>query len=85
MVKKEKMLVLGSAGQIGTDLVSTLRDQFGGDNIIASDVKDQHGYLKESGPFHVLDVLDKQSVFDIIRKYDVKQVFLLAGDREQVI
>ncbi len=79
MSTKDKMLVLGSAGQIGTDLVTTLREQFGGDNIIASDVKDQQGYLKESGPFHVLDVLDKQSVFDIIKKYEVNQVFLLAA------
>ena len=79
MSTKDKMLVIGSAGQIGTDLVTTLREQFGGDNIIASDVKDQQGYLKESGPFHVLDVLDKQSVFDVIKKYEVNQVFLLAA------
>ena len=79
MNKKEKILVLGSAGQIGTDLVTTLREHLGGENIIATDVKDQHGYLKESGPFQVLDVLDKTSVEEIIHKYDVTQVYLLAA------
>ena len=79
MNKKDKILVLGSAGQIGTDLVTTLREQMGGDNIIASDVKDQQGYLKESGPFCVLDVLDGPSVADTIKKYGVTQVYLLAA------
>ncbi len=79
MNKKEKIIILGSAGQIGTDLVTTLREQLGGENVIAADVKDQNGYLKESGPFHVLDVLDKTSVEEIIHKYDATQVYLLAA------
>lgn len=79
MGQKENILVIGSAGQIGTDLVTTLREQLGGDNVIATDVKDQQGYLRESGPFQVLDVLDGQSVADIINKYEIKQVFLLAA------
>lgn len=79
MNKKDKILILGSAGQIGTDLVTTLREQLGGDNVIASDVKDQQGYLKESGPFCVLDVLDGRSVADTIHKHQITQVFLLAA------
>ena len=79
MGKKDKILILGAAGQIGTDLVATLREKLGPDNVIAADVKDQQGYLKESGPFHVLDVLDGRSVSDLIQRYEVTQVYLLAA------
>lgn len=76
---REKILILGSAGQIGTDLVQTLREQEGGENVIAADVKDQQGYLRESGPFHIIDVLDVNAVSEIVSKYDVRRVYLLAA------
>jgi nucleoside-diphosphate-sugar epimerase len=79
MSSTETVLVLGSAGQIGTDLVYTLREQLGSDRVIAADVKDQEGYLRESGPFYVLDVLDATSVFELIKKHNVKEVYLLAA------
>ena len=79
MSSTETVLVLGSAGQIGTDLVYTLREQLGSDRVIAADVKDQEGYLRESGPFYVLDVLDAKSVFELIKKHNVKEVYLLAA------
>jgi len=71
--------VLGAAGQIGTDLVTTLRATYGGDKVIATDVKEQPGILSEGGPFYQLDVLDAQSVADIIRTNKVKEVYLLAA------
>jgi nucleoside-diphosphate-sugar epimerase len=79
MSKGDTILVLGAAGQIGTDLVSTLRETHGGDRVIATDVKDQPGFLSESGPFYKLDVLDAQAVSDIIRSNKVKEVYLLAA------
>jgi nucleoside-diphosphate-sugar epimerase len=79
MNTKNTVLVIGSAGQIGTDLVTTLRENLGGSNVIASDVKDQQGYLKDSGPFHVLDVLDAKSVFEIIKSHQVSEIYILAA------
>jgi nucleoside-diphosphate-sugar epimerase len=79
MTNTDTVLVLGSAGQIGTDLVYTLRERLGGANVIAADVKDQQGYLRESGPFYVLDVLDKKAVAEIINKHKVNRVYLLAA------
>lgn len=46
MTSSDNILILGSGGQIGTDLVHTLRTELGGDRVIAADVKDQEGYLK---------------------------------------
>lgn len=75
----EKILVLGAAGQIGTDLVEELRNQNGGANVIAADIKDQQGMLKESGPFKVIDVLDAKTVAETIADNKVTQVYLLAA------
>lgn len=75
----DTILVLGAAGQIGTDLVTTLRATYGGDRVIATDVKEQPGILSEGGPFYQLDVLDAQAVADIIRTNKVKEVYLLAA------
>ena len=79
MTAKEKIVVLGSAGQIGTDLVETLRQQHGQENVIATDIKDQPKEFKDKGPFVMLDVLDAQGVYNLIEKNNVKQVYLLAA------
>ena len=79
MSKGDTSLILGSAGQIGTDLVSTLRELNGGSKVIAADVKEQTGFLSESGPFLKLDVLDATAVADAITKNNVKEVYLLAA------
>lgn len=75
----KRTLVLGSAGQIGTDLVEELRKMYGAENVIATDIKDQPGEFKAKGPFIMMDVLDGEQVNDIIKKNNVKQVFLLAA------
>lgn len=79
MPQTEKIVVLGSAGQIGTDLVDTLRQQHGSDNVIATDIKDQPKEFKDKGPFVMMDVLDANAVYELIKKNNVKQVYLLAA------
>ena len=79
MSKGDTSLILGAAGQIGTDLVSTLRELNGGSKVIAADVKEQTGFLSERGPFLKLDVLDATAVADAITKNNVKEVYLLAA------
>lgn len=79
MSNGDTILILGAGGQIGTDLVSTLREQWGEKRVIAADVKPQTGPLAESGPFMQLDVLDAQAVADCIRTHKVKEVYLLAA------
>lgn len=79
MANGETILVMGAAGQIGTDLVAELRRQHGGSRVIATDVKDQPGVLSETGPFFQLDVLDARAVSDLIRTHKVREVYLLAA------
>ncbi len=75
----DKILIIGSAGQLGTELAEELRKIHGSDNVIASDVKPIEGPLAEGGPTEVLDVLNKQQLGDLLRKYKPSQVYHLAA------
>ena len=72
----DTILVIGSSGQIGTELVENLRGIYGRSNVIASDIKPQPS---EEGPFETLNVLDKQAIHDAVKKHKVNQVYLLAA------
>lgn len=72
----DKILILGSGGQIGTELVTSLRKNFGTSNVIASDIKENSS---DDGPYEVINVLDKDRIFEVVKKHDIKQVYLLAA------
>ena len=75
----ERILIIGSSGQIGTELVMELRSMYGNDNVIASDIRPSAEIVMESGPFETLDIMDEQLLRDIVKKYKVTQVYLLAA------
>ena len=80
LIKMRSILVTGSSGQIGSELVTALRGEYGNDNVISSDIRPpQNKNSKESGPFVVLDVLDKDSIFKVFVEYDIDTVFHLAA------
>ena len=77
---KDTILVIGSSGQIGTELVNKLRSVYGNSNVIASDIRQKKSdILVESGPFEPLDVMDKELLYKIVKKHQVTQVYLLAA------
>ena len=71
------ILVIGSSGQIGTELVQKLREVYGTDNVVASDLKETE--QAKEGPFEVLDIMNAQQLLDIVNKHKVTQVYLLAA------
>lgn len=73
------VLVIGSAGQIGTELVMALRQQHGAQQVVACDIKTASDEVKASGPFEQLDVLDKDRLFALVKQYNVSEVYLLAA------
>ncbi|HNP47478.1 MAG TPA: NAD-dependent epimerase/dehydratase family protein [Bacteroidia bacterium] len=76
---KESILVIGAKGQIGSELVEELRRIHGSSNVIATDIKEPSQELRDGGPFVQLDVLDFPKVQEVVRKNNVKQVYLLAA------
>jgi nucleoside-diphosphate-sugar epimerase len=75
----ETILVLGSGGQVGTDLISKLRSNYGSSRVIASDIKEASDDYKQEGPYELLDVLDKNRIKEVFQKYKPTQVYHLAA------
>lgn len=74
----KRILVIGSMGQIGTELVEELRIKYGVENVIAADIKDVDKKSK-TGPYETLNVLNAKRLFEIIKQYNIGEVYLLAA------
>lgn len=74
-----KILVIGAAGQIGTELVLKLRESKGAENVIAADLKEPNKEILAGGKFVQLDILDEPAVRNIINENSITEVYLLAA------
>ena len=75
---QERILIIGACGQIGVELTLALRNLYGNDNVIATDIRGEHELLKGSGPYEVLNAMDEPSILDLVRKEKITQIYLLA-------
>ena len=76
---KDVILVIGSSGQIGTELVLELRKMYGNTNVVASDIRLSSDKIMQTGPFEELDVLNKTQLLAVVKKHKITQVYLLAA------
>ena len=76
---KERILIIGSSGQLGTELVMEVRKMYGDENVIASDIRPSSEQVMQSGPFEILDIMDEKLLRSIVKKYEITQVYLLAA------
>lgn len=74
-----KILVIGSNGQIGMELVLRLRELFGLENVVASDIKPDCPALLQNGPYVRLDIMDRPAVRQYIIEQGINEVYLLAA------
>jgi len=72
-------LVIGSSGQIGVELIEQLSKIHGPNNVIASDIKPRLKNKIKGVEYLTLDVLDKPKLLEVIKKYKIKEVYLLAA------
>ncbi len=77
IMSTKRILVIGSSGQIGTELVEGLRARFGNENVVASDIKEPQ--VKMDGPFAMVDAMDRRGIERIIEKHGITDVYLLAA------
>ena len=74
----DKILVIGACGQLGTELTLKLRELFGTENVIASDLREAADLIKD-GPFVSLDVMNKEALDALIAKHQITQIYHLAA------
>lgn len=75
-MKRSTVLVVGANGQLGSVLTGALREQLGEKRVIATDIRMP---VQDTGPFELLNILDKEQLARLVRKYRVTEVYHLAA------
>lgn len=76
----KNILIIGSTGQIGSELTMMLRHLYSG-NVVAGYIPgaEPKGELKESGPSAIVDITNQQQIADAVEKYDIDAIYNLAA------
>ena len=75
----ENIMIIGAAGQIGSELTIELRKRYKPHHVFATDIKQGPAELVESGPFQILDVLDDKSLIHFVIRNKITQIYHLAA------
>ena len=76
----KKILVIGSVGQIGSELTMRMREIYGNDNVVAGFRKTQPSEeLANSGPLERVDATDVVKMQEVVKKYNIDTIFNLAA------
>lgn len=74
-----KILIIGACGQIGTELTQALRNKYGNENIVASDIRESDSPIIHKGPFEILDAREVSQIEDIIIHHRIDKVYHMAA------
>jgi nucleoside-diphosphate-sugar epimerase len=74
-----KILIIGACGQIGTELTTKLREIYGVNNVIASDINTRKLDLVNSGPFQIIDAKNFNAIKDCCKNHNIDTVYLMAA------
>lgn len=77
----KNILVIGSTGQIGSELTRELRRIYGGSHVVAGYIKgaEPKGDLLDGGPSAIADVTDAVGIADIVKNYHIDTIYNLAA------
>lgn len=75
----KKILITGALGQIGSELTVKLRNIYGQDNVIATDIRKTDSEAAVNGPFEILDVMDANKMAELAKKYEVDTIMHMAA------
>ena len=77
----KNILVIGSTGQIGSELTRELRRIYGGSHVVAGYIKgaEPKGELLDGGPAAIADVTDGAGIADIVKNYHIDTIYNLAA------
>lgn len=77
----KNILVIGSTGQIGSELTMKLRELYGNEHVVAGFIKgaEPKGTLKESGPAALADVTDGEMIASVVKEHQIDTIYNLAA------
>lgn len=76
----KNVLVIGSTGQIGSELTLELRRRYSG-NIVAGYIPgaEPKGVLLETGPSAIVDITNDKQIAEVVSKYKIDTIYNLAA------
>ncbi len=77
----KRILVIGSTGQIGSELTRELRRRYGNEHVVAGYITgaEPTGELKEAGPAELADVTDGEMIAHVVKKHHIDAIYNLAA------
>lgn len=73
----KKIIVTGALGQIGSELISKLRSEYGTENVLATDIRRTDSAT--GGPFEILDVTDGKNMHALAKDFGADTMMHMAA------
>ncbi|TQR20806.1 L-threonine 3-dehydrogenase [Psychrobacillus vulpis] len=75
----KKIMITGALGQIGSELITKLRKEYGAENVLATDIRHSSSAVTEGGPFEILDVTDGEKMHQIAKNFGADTMMHMAA------
>ncbi len=75
-MKQDTVLIIGAGGQIGAVLTEALREVYGADQVVATDLKPLEA---QAGPSEILNAMDGPALEAVVKKWRINQIYHLAA------
>ena len=75
----KRIFIHGAGGQIGSELTRNLRDIYGDNNVVCSDLRQLTGPIYERGPIERIDSTQIMQIVDVVKKYNIDTIYNLAA------
>lgn len=74
------ILIIGSLGQLGSEIAMECRRRYGSDNVVLTDIRDDTNLeLVHGGPFYKVDCRDGKTIAEIVQKHHIDTIYHLAA------
>ncbi len=72
-------MITGALGQIGSELTVKLREIYGSNNVLATDIRKTESTVVNSGPFELLDVLEADRMYTLAKDFGADTMIHMAA------